>query len=100
MLKCLVEARKLLTRDHVTGIKMLRKKNWLGHFLVITSSERTIIIFIGNFRANLREKIKMSRMSPEVEDKEGARIRHRPLPKRAGADRGSWLSPQVLYGPF
>lgn len=68
--------------------------------MVITSSERTINIFIGNFRANLREKIKMLNMSPEVGDKEGIRIRHMPLPKRAGADRGSWLSPQVLYGPF
>lgn len=68
--------------------------------MVIASSERTINIFIGNFRANLREKIKMSSMSPEVGDKEGSRIRHMPHPKRAGADRGSWLSPQVLYGPF
>lgn len=50
--------------------------------MVITSSERIIIKFIGNFRVNLREKIKMSIMSPEVGNRQGARIGPRPLPRK------------------
>lgn len=34
-------------------------------FLVITSLERIRIIYIGNLRANLREKVKMWSISPE-----------------------------------
>lgn len=42
-------------------------------FLVITSLERIRIIYIGNLRANLREKIKMWSISPEGGDREAAR---------------------------
>lgn len=39
-------------------------------FLVITSLERIRIIYIGNLRANLREKVKMWSISPEVGDRQ------------------------------
>lgn len=69
-------------------------------FLVIASPERIIIIFIGNLRANLRQKIQMWRMSPGWGIEKEPGLRPGPLPERADVDRGSWLSPQTLKGPF
>lgn len=49
-----------------------------------------MITFIGNFRANLREKIKMWRMPPEVGNGKRARQDSDPghIHERADADRG------------
>lgn len=59
-----------------------------------------MIIFTGNFRTNLREKIKMWRMCPEVAVEKELELRPRLPAERIDADKDSRLSPQVLQDPF